>query len=60
MERQRIPTDAGKLWDIRYRASMPDRDRNVVKMAEMILMHFPYISSDAAYALLRSAAKLKT
>lgn len=60
MEKQRVPTDAPTLRGAVPQSSRPSRDRDVVKMAEVIIAHFPEVSGETAYALLRSAAKRKT
>jgi len=58
--RQRTPADGTKRNGAKLRiVSQPPigRDRDVVKMARMILAHFPNDSKQAAHSLLMSAAK---
>ncbi len=59
MERRYAPTNASMLMVRGPQSSGLSRDRDVVKMAEVILAHFPDVSTETAYALLRSAAKRK-
>jgi hypothetical protein len=54
-----MPTDPAKLKVIRTHPITLIRDRAVVKMAAMIVTHFPNGSNETAYALLRAAARKK-
>jgi hypothetical protein len=60
MEKQRILASTSMLRDRGTPPRGPNCDQDVVKMAEVILRHFPDLSSEAAYALLMSARKRKT
>ena len=58
MERQHAPAPPYALMPTAGpQLSGPNRDRDVVKMAEVILVHFPEVSRETAFALLKSASK---
>ena len=59
MENPHKPTDSTHMQVAATQPSIPYRDRDVVKAAHMILGHFPGLSKEVAYALLKSVANRK-
>lgn len=59
MDRQRPPTAASIPIDGPSQLRGPNRDRDIVKMAELILARFPDVSKETAYVLLKSASRRK-
>ena len=59
MEKQRILASTSMQRDRGMPPRGPNCDHDVVKMAEVILRHFPDLSNETAYALLRSARNRK-
>ena len=55
MGKQRVQTRATKSW-VDPEAVETNRDRDVVRMAKMILADFTQVSGQTAHALLRLAA----
>lgn len=59
MDRQRPPTAALIPNDGPTQLHGPSRDRDIVKMAELILARFPDVSKETAHLLLKSTSRRK-